>query len=170
MDVPTHIELKPREEVLEVIRATVLPKLWVFGLTSIWTVLPFFFLFPLWRQGTGGIVVFLVWLVSGILLLWRHYWLWMRTVFLVTDLRVVDYDQRGFFFREVADARFEQIDEVSVQVKGIMATLFGYGTLRLKLQGAAADMEIERVKRPEHLADLINDLRNQSRQSSHAVT
>lgn len=170
MEAPKYIELKAREEVLELVQASLLPKLWAFVLSMLWTVLPFFFLFPLWRQGTWGVIVFFVWLVSGIIILSRLYLMWARTVFLVTDMRVVDYDQRGFFHRVVTEARFEQIDEVSVQVKGIIATLFRYGTLRLKLHGAAADIEVERVKRPEHLADLINDLRSQSRQTSHAVT
>lgn len=170
MEAPKYIELKAHEQVLDFVQASLLPKLWKFALVMIWTVLPFFFLFPLWRQGSWGVIVFFVWLASGLLVLSRLYLKWTRTVFLITDMRVVDYDQRGFFHREVTEARFEQIDEVSVHVKGIVATLFRYGTLRLKLHGAAADIEIERVKRPEHLADLINELRSQSRQTSHAVT
>lgn len=170
MEAPKYIELKAREEVLELVQASLLPKLWAFSLLMLWTVLPFFFLFPLWRQGSWGVIVFFVWLISGMIILSRLYLMWIRTVFLVTDMRVVDYNQRGFFHREVTEARFEQIDEVSVHVKGIMATLFRYGTLRLKLHGAAADIEIERVKRPEHLADLINDLRSQSRQTPHAIS
>lgn len=170
MEAPKYIELKAHEQVLDLVRASLLPKLWMFALTTIWTVLPFFFLFPLWRYGTWGIIAFFVWLASGLFILSRLYLMWARTVFLVTDMRVIDHDQRGFFYRIVTEARFEQIDEVSVQVKGIMATLFGYGTLRLKLHGAAADIEIERVKHPEHLADLMNDLRSQSHQTSHAVS
>ncbi len=176
MDTPTYIELKAREQVFEVVQASLIPKFWVFALCTIWTVFPFFFLFPLWRQGTWGVALFFLWLLSGIVLLWRQYLTWARTVFLVTDMRVIDYDQRGFFHRVVTEARYESIDEVSVQVKGIVPTLFRYGTLRLKLHGAAADIEIERVKKPAHLADVINDLRTQSRQTpqppqtSHAVT
>ncbi len=170
MEVPKYIELKPHEEVLEVVHASVLPKLWVFALTTIWTVLPFFFLFPLWRQGMWGVVVFLIWLVSGLILLWRLSLIWTRTVFLITDMRVIDYDQRGFFHRVVTEARFEQMDEVSVHVKGMGATLFRYGTLQIKLHGSAADIEVDHVKKPEHLSSLVNDLRGQARQTSHAVT
>ncbi|MBI4592115.1 hypothetical protein HY733_01570 [Candidatus Uhrbacteria bacterium] len=170
MDVPKHIELKPREDVLAIVRASVVPLFWKFVLASLWIVLPFFFLFPLWRLGIWGVVAFFVWLASGIFVLLRLYLMWVRTVFLVTDMRVVDYDQRGFFHRVVTEARFEQIDEVSVRVKGMGATLFRYGTLQLKLHGAAADIEIEYVKKPEQLSSLVNDLRGQALQSSHAIT
>lgn len=169
MDAPNYIELKVHEQVLEVVHASLLPKLWMFAFATIWTVLPFFFLFPLWRQGSWGIVVFFVWVVWGLIVVSRLYLMWVRTVFLVTDMRVIDYDQQGFFNRVITQARFEQMDEVSVQVKGIVATLFHYGTLRLKLHGAAADIEVERVRHPEHLADLINDLRSQTHGVPHAV-
>ena len=168
MESPKYIQLKPREEVLELVQASILPKLWAFALAIIWSVLPFFFLFPLWRQGGWGVIVFFVWLASGLLLLGRLYLKWARTVFLVTDRRVVDHDQRGFFYRVVTEARFEQIDEVTVHVKGIMATLLKNGTLTLKLHGAAADIVVDDIARPEHLADLINDLRSQTQESPHA--
>jgi hypothetical protein len=160
MEAPKCIALKPNEEILELVQASRIPTCWLYVLSGLWTVLPFFFLFPLWRQGGWGVITFFVWLISGLLLLGRLYLMWVRTIFLVTDMRVIDHDQRGFFHRVVTQARFDQIDEVSVQVKGIIATLFRYGTLRLKLHGEAADIEVKYVKRPEHFADLINDLRN----------
>lgn len=170
MDIPNSIELKAHEQVLEVVRASLAPQCLTFAFAMIWTVLPFFFLFPLWRQGSWGALVFFVWLSSGAFMLCRLYLKWARTVFVVTDMRVVDCDQRGFFYRIVTEARFEQIDEVSVQVKGMNATLFHYGTLQLKLHGEAADIEISCVNHPEHIANLINDLRSHSRQPFHAVT
>jgi hypothetical protein len=169
MDIPNYIELKPREEILATVHASLLPKLWLYILLSVWTVLPFFFLFPLWRLGAWGIGVFFLWLFSGALWLGRTYFMWSRTLFLITDLRVIDYDQRGFFHHVVTQARYDAIDEVSVQVKGVASTLFRYGTLRLQLQGSAADIVVEPVYQPAHLSDLINDLRTQDR-TPHANT
>lgn len=166
MEAPRYIELKPKEEVLEVVRGSLFPKFWLFTLLTLLSVLPFFFLFPLWRQGTWGIVVFFIWLVCALVFLWRVYLQWSRTVLLVTDMRVVDHDQRGFFHRVVTEARFEQIDEVSVRVKGLFPTLLRYGTLRLKLHGEAADIDAENVKRPDHLADILNDLRRREHAGS----
>jgi hypothetical protein len=78
-------------------------------------------------------------------------------------MRVIDYDQKGFFYRMVTQARFDQIDEVSYQVKGIFSTLFRYGTLQLQLQGSSADIQVDQVKHPNRIADLINDLRSESK-------
>lgn len=168
MDVPNYIEWKAREEVLEVVRSSLVPELWKFVLCTVLAVLPFFFLFPLWRQGTWGVVVFFVWLAVAGVFLGRTYFLWSRTVFVVTDRRVIDYDQRGLFHHVVTEARYEQMDEVSVQVRGVASTIFRYGTLRLQLSGSAADIQIEHVNQPTHLADRINDLRIQVSQTPNA--
>src|SRR3989338_3977954 len=148
MEAPKFIELKAHEEVLEVVNASIIPRLIRVTLLVIWTLLPFFFLFPLWREGGIGLTIFVVWLFSGILLLMRTYIMWARTVFVVTDMRVIDYDQKGFFYRVVTQTRFDQIDEVSYQIKGIFPTLFRYGTLELQLHSSSADIQVEKVKHP----------------------
>jgi len=165
MEAPKFIELKAREEVLEVVNASIIPRLPRVTLLVIWILLPFFFLFPLWQEGGIGLVIFVAWLFSGILLLTRAYLMWARTIFVVTDMRVIDYDQKGFFYRIVTEARFDQIDEVSYQIKGIFSTLFRYGTLQLQLRGSSADIQVDQVKHPNRIADLINDLRSESETS-----
>ena len=159
MKAPKFIQLKAQEEVLEVVNASIIPRLSHVILLVIWTLLPFFFLFALWQQGWVGLSVFVIWLFSGVLLLVRAYLMWSRTVFVVTDMRVIDCDQKGFFYRVVTQTRFDQIDEVSYQIKGIFSTLFRYGTLSLQLQGSSADIQVEHVKHPNRIADLVNDLR-----------
>ncbi|MBI2473115.1 PH domain-containing protein [Candidatus Uhrbacteria bacterium] len=169
MEAPKFIELKAHEEVLEVVYASMIPRLPRVTLLVVWILLPFFFLFPLWREGGIGLAIFAIWLFSGVLLLVRAYLTWSRTVFVVTDMRVIDYDQKGFFHRVVTQTRFDQIDEVSYHIKGIFPTLFGYGTLQLQLQGSSADIQVEQVKRPNRIADLINDLRRESEISDSAL-
>ncbi len=168
MQAPKFLELKAREEVLEVVHGALMPRFLRFFFCVIWLVLPFFFLFPLWKQGAFGFVVFFLWLISGVILLFRQYIMWDRTVFVITDSRVVDHEQKGLFYRVVTEARYDQIDEVSYQLKGLVQTLFRFGLVRLELHGASADIVVPHVVRPAHLADLINDLRSSST-SSHDI-
>jgi hypothetical protein len=162
MEAPKFIELKPREEVLDVVHSSIVPHMGRLALLVIWLVLPFFFLFPLFRQGTFGIVVFFVWLLSGLILFFRAYARWAKTVFVVTDRRVIDCDQKGLFHRVVTEARYDQIDEVSYHIKGFLPTVFRFGMIRLQLHGSAADIQLEQVTRPHKVTDLINDLRSEA--------
>ena len=158
----TLIQLKPEEEILEVVHEALLPNLPRFVLHVLILVTPFFFMFPLFRAGTVGVVGFFVILAVGFVLTSRTFFKWSRTVFIITDKRVVDLDQSGLFSRVVSEARFHQIDEVSYKIKGVLPTLFRYGVVSLHLSGNAADIEYKHVVKPSRIVDLINDLREET--------
>jgi len=52
------------------------------------------------------------------------------------------------------------VDDVTYEVKGLFATLFGYGSVRVIVQGTGADFEVRRVYHPARLHHLLNDLRH----------
>jgi len=155
------IQLKPEEEILEVVHETTIPHIPKFLLLVIVLALPFFFLFPLFREGLVGVIIFLILLCIGIILLGRAFFIWSRTVLIVTDRRVVDYDQVGLFSRIITEARFRHVDDVTYQIKGVWATIFRFGTIKIQLRGNAADVEFVHVLRPARITDLINDLRDE---------
>ncbi len=159
-------ELKPHEEILAIVRQSLFPLFWRFFLYVLWLLIPFFFLFPLFREGVGGVVVFFGLVGSGFVFLMRQFFSWTGTVFIVTDKRVVDIDQRGFFDRIVTEAPYFQIDEASYRIKGFWATIFRYGSIRLELAGSSADIQFDRVSRPARIHNLINDLREEHHQGS----
>ena len=154
--------MKPREEILQVVRESLVPHSGKFFLLGIWFLLPFFLLFPLIHGGTLGIVVFCALFALSTLFLWRASRSWACTLLIITDKRVIDIDQRGFFDRTVTEIVYDQIDEVTYRIQGIVETIFRYGTIRLHVDGSAADIEFARVKKPARIHDLLNDLRHHS--------
>jgi hypothetical protein len=162
MNLSKLIQLKPDEEVIAVIHEDVVPHVpWIVFL-FIWIVAPFFFLFPLFRQGPIGIVIFFALTLSGLVVGLRRLFSWQHSVFIITDHRVVDVEQRGLFDRTYSEALYGDIEDVTFRVKGIVPTIFRYGTLRVKTAGNAADLEIRRVREPSKFHDLIRDLREEA--------
>lgn len=158
-------ELKPHEEVLATVRESLIPNGWRFLIFIVWLLIPFFFLFPLFREGVGGMVVFFGLAASGLVLLLRQYIRWHGSTLIMTDKRVVDIEQKGFFDRVVTEAPYSQIDEASYRIKGFWATVFRYGVIRMDLSGSAADIEFQNIYRPSRIHNLINDLREEHRKS-----
>ena len=78
---------------------------------------------------------------------------------MITDLRVIDVDQHGFFDRIVTEATYPHMEEVTYRIKGMLATIFRYGTVRIRIAGDAADIEVSAAKNPSKIQDLLNDLR-----------
>lgn len=157
-------ELKPHEEVLATVRESMIPNFWGFFLYIVWLLVPFFFLFPLFRQGIAGMIVFFGLAGSGFVLLLRRYIRWRGSTLILTDKRVVDIDQKGFFDQIVTEAPYEQIDEASYRIKGFCATVFRYGDVRMDLSGSAADIIFKNIYRPSRIHNLINDLREEHRE------
>ncbi len=159
MKIEKLFELKPREEIVKIVNESFVPHLPKFSFILLWLVAPFFFLFPLFRMGTIGVVLFFLLFGSGLFVAYRIFFCWTRTVFIITDRRIIDVEQGGFFDRVVTEAPFHKIDEASYRVKGFFPTMFRYGVVRLHLRGSAADIQFKHVLKPDQVHNLINDLR-----------
>lgn len=82
-------------------------------------------------------IVYLVWLLSfwlSFTIVWTKYYL---DVWYVTEKRIIDIDQQRIFHREVSNLRFDKIQDVTVEVKGFLATWLDFGSI--KVQTAAED-------------------------------
>ena len=83
--------------------------------------------------------------------IWTDYYL---DVWFVTNFRVMAIEQRGMFNRKISVFRFDQIQDVTVEVAGILGTLINFGTIRV--QTASEDMFVMRgVAKPERLKERI---------------
>lgn len=164
MKIEQIIQLKPEEEILMVNREVVLPRIPKLLLFILWFLLPFFFLFPLFRLGFLGVLLFLALVIPAAVLMFRAYRTWSDTMLIITDRRVVDVERSGLFQTEVCEASHADIDEATFRIKGFLPTLFKYGDVELKVSGAAADIEFHCVKHPAKVHDLIADLRRAVRE------
>ncbi len=160
MDVAKWVQLKSGEEVLAIVRGSLLPFWAKILLAFLWLVLPFFLLFPLFHMHLVGVVVFFLLLFSGIIYAFRLYLTWHETVLILTDLRIIDIDRPGLFGHVVSEARYDQVRDASYRIHGVWATLFRYGTLVIKVTGSQINLEVYNVRHPEKAHDLINDLRH----------
>jgi membrane protein YdbS with pleckstrin-like domain len=167
MNVAKIIEMKQGERVLRVARnfwLTYLPKWFV---AVLFVLLAFFLMFPLFQRGTWGIVLFAVLNAVGLWVavrtLVRQYW----NAFIITNMRVVDIDQRGFFNRLVSDASFDKIQDISYSVRGVLGTVFNYGNVCLRTAGSSATLDLMRVRDPKSLHHLIAEAI--AKQRTHGV-
>lgn len=90
---------------------------------------------------------------------------WYFSVFVITDQRLLQITQKGFFHRGVVDMSLEQIQTVNYEVSGIEETLLGFGTI--KLQTYVGDLTIRHVHHPARTQKrILNILREQGVTSS----
>ncbi len=107
-----------------------------------------------------SIIVFL-WSIY-ILILWFviFYILTMYTLdyWIVTDERIVDSVQSGFFNRKVSELSLETIQDVSVTLKGVIPTTVNYGSVIIQTAGRENQFFFDQVPKPQIVKDTIMDL------------
>lgn len=158
--------LKEGEELILVVRRYIVSYSFHLLLALLCVLLPFFFLFPLFRLGGWGIAIFLVLLVFGISYGIRQSVLYALNALMITNQRIVDFDQRGMFDRVVSEASYEKIQDVSITVKGVWQTLLNYGDLQIQTAGNQVTLEIKDILHPQRIQDLITQVQKQQRESS----
>src|SRR3989344_2896077 len=117
-------------------------------------VAPFFFLFPLFKTGPTVLIV------VGLIVAVRSFVMWDGDVFIVTNLRIVDVDQKGLFSRTVSEVKLSDIQDVSWSKNGIVNALFNVGALKVQTSSGALVIEAVFIPRPQEVHNLVNDLRH----------
>ncbi len=129
------IQLKPEEKIRLVTKrhaVTIFPRLLIAFLLI---VVPFFFLFPLFKSGPTGVVAFLVCVGVGIFVALRTFAVWDGDTFIVSSARVVCVSQPGIFSRTVTEAGVEHLTDFSWGKRGIAGTVFNFGDITMNTAG-----------------------------------
>ncbi|MDQ7814994.1 MAG: PH domain-containing protein [Patescibacteria group bacterium] len=153
------LQLKDGEKVSFIVRRhaiTLAPGLF---LALVLIVLPFFLMFPMFSWGVFGLALFVISVVIGIAIAIRTLLIWDADVLVLTNIRLVDVDQKGIFTRLVTEALLEKIQDVSWSKVGIIESIFRVGTVKVQTAGASAMIEAHKVSKPEMLHQMINDLK-----------
>lgn len=152
--------LKEDEEVIKIIRPSFSIYILRFIIAFFFLLLPFFLLFLLLQYRLYGLLLFFLLLLLGSFLILRVLFIWGRQAFILTNRRIIDFDQKGLFSKTVSETPYENITDLAYTQKGIGATLFHYGTINIQTSGPQNNIALENVVHPEKLKEEINDLIN----------
>lgn len=67
-----------------------------------------------------------------IFLFWMDYYLDM---WIITTKRVIDIEQRGLFSRQIAEIPIEHIQDVTIEIHGLIETFLKFGTIKIQTAG-----------------------------------
>lgn len=115
------------------------------------------FLFALWSL--------LFW--ATFVRIWTEYYLDLWTI---TDRRIIDIEQTSFFSRNVASLRMERIQDVTIDIHGVLPTLLHFGDLHVQTAGMSREFVVRGIPRPRDIKNIV--LQQQDRvvagQKAHA--
>ena len=105
-------------------------------------------------------------LVVGFYLLWWYSLFYAITMYLldtwiITNHRVIDSEQHGFFNRTVAELSLAKIQDVSTKVNGSLATWLKFGELDIQTAGAKEKFSFKQIPNPLAVKDQLMRAHNE---------
>jgi len=91
----------------------------------------------------------------GLLLFFYHWMMWYFTVYIVTNQRIRQVTQHGFFGKDVVELRLSKIQNISYNIPGFTGEIFGFGTI--VIQTFVGDLVIRTVEHPDRTYNRLQD-------------
>ena len=73
----------------------------------------------------------------------------------ITNKRIVNIEQKGFFYREVSSVFLNRVQDATTEIEGFIETIFDFGDIQVQSAGAASHFLIRDVPHPRALRDRI---------------
>ena len=91
----------------------------------------------------------------GLILFSYHFMMWYFTVYIVTDQRIRQITQKGFFGKDVVELRLSKIQNIRYNIPGFSGEVFGFGTI--VIQTFVGDLVIHKVEHPDRVYNQLQD-------------
>lgn len=94
-------------------------------------------------------------LIIGLILFSYYFLMWRYTYYIVTNQRIRQVTQTGFFGTDVVELSLSKIQNISYNVPGFFGEVFHFGTL--VVQTFVGDLVIRNVEHPEKTYNMLQD-------------
>ena len=98
-----------------------------------------------------AVAIYYLIIIAFLFFAWMDYYL---DLWIITNKRIIDIDQRGFFSREIAEIPLDRVQDVTLDVIGIIQTILRFGTIRIQTAGEQPFM-IDDIPDLQGVKDLI---------------
>ncbi|MES2622779.1 MAG: PH domain-containing protein [Patescibacteria group bacterium] len=109
----------------------------------------------------NGALIFLFFWMIYLMSIWYvlAYKLTMHSLdtWIVTNERILDIVQIGFFNRKVSELHLESIQDISVNTKGVVESYLNFGNIEIQTGATAQRFMFDKVPNPIDIKDTIMD-------------
>lgn len=110
-----------------------------------------------WFYLLESFLAILLWL--SLFITWVNFYL---DVWIVTDTRIVNIEQKALFNRHISELKHNKIQDVTSEVKGIIPTLFNYGDVFIQTAGSKQRFVFKQISNPANTRNIIMQLQKKA--------
>jgi len=109
----------------------------------------------IWQNNLELFILPVIGLAVGLILFSYHFIMWYFTIYIVTDQRIRQITQKGFFGKDVIELRLSKIQNISYNIPGFTGEIFHFGTV--VIQTFVGDLVIHKVEHPDKIYNKLQD-------------
>lgn len=109
----------------------------------------------IWQDNLVLFLLPLAGLLLGLVLFMYQFLMWYFTVYIVTNERIRQVTQKGFFGKDVVELRLSKIQNISYNIPGFFGEIFKFGTI--VIQTFVGDLVIKNVENPSEIYNKLQD-------------
>ena len=114
-----------------------------------------FIAFLIWGASLNSIIVLIAGLIFLILYLMGRFFVFNSDIFILTNQRIINIDQSGFFLRRVSEAELSNIQNVTYEIKGPIKSMLNFGEIIVQTAGNAPGLTLKNVENPHFVQEKI---------------
>lgn len=100
----------------------------------------------------GSSWLFFLWIIF--FMNWTDYYL---DVLVITNKKLIDVEQQGLFRRNVATALINNVQDIKIEIKGVVRSIFQFGDLQIQTGAVERELIIKDIKDPMKIKGIILD-------------
>lgn len=105
----------------------------------------------------------------GTLFVWNLFFiLWLDfylDAWIVTNERIININQRGFFNREISELKLTKIQDVTSEIVGFIPTILSYGDIYVQTAGEVERFVFRQIPNPNEVKNMIVQLQEKEQKS-----
>jgi len=91
---------------------------------------------------------------------------WYFNVNIITDERILDIDFYNLIYKEITDAEIENIEDVTMTMGGVFATVFNFGNVTIQTAAEVPQIEFEQVPNPSLVVQVLKNMQLEEKQEA----
>lgn len=121
------------------------------------------------NESVAGAFLLFAWILIVWMFAWHIWTDYYLDVLIITDKRVFDIEQHGLFRRESSAFRIDRIQNVTVNVKGIIQTFLDFGTITIETAGEREEFVATCIAKPYEIKKFLNECHDNALERSQLV-
>lgn len=140
------------EKIIEVRKHWIFFFIHIFPMILLAIVPGFFIVNAVLRDALFFYFLWLLLLWVGIFIVWTEYYL---DVWVITNNRLIDIDQKALFVRQVSTLYLEKIEDITITSDGFLESMLGFGTILVQTAGEKEEFVMHGVSDPDGVKEVL---------------